>query len=147
MSISRLAMLTLFTFLISLSALAQSGEHRWKPIEVNDNDKIWFDTASLDSAKGGKFDVWVLEMHRPPLRFEGIRGEVYRSKTLYTVNLENVKYGIMKVVYYNLENREIFNYDYGIGNIIENVKYTYPVMEDSFMHKIIREYVKSSDKM
>lgn len=137
----------IFILFLAPAVYGQVGEHRWKPLEVNENEKIWYDTSTLDTAKGDNLEVWVLEMHRPPLRFEGIKGDVSRSKTLYTVSLNSVKYGIMKVVYYDMENKEIFSFDYNISKIMESVKYTYPVMEDSFMHKIIREYFKQAGKI
>jgi hypothetical protein len=122
--------------------VAQEMEHRWKPLSVDDNEKIWYDAATLDTASGSRFDVWILQMHRPPLKFDGIKGDVFRSKILYAVDLEKVKYGMLKVVYYDLENKEIFKYNYDIVNVMDEIKYTYPVMQDSYLHRIIKEFAK-----
>ena len=128
--------------IIIFSALAmycQEDIHRWKPLVINEKEKIWFDQSMLDSTRSNKIDMWILQMHRPPLTFEGIDGEIYRSKTLYTIDLKTVKYGIRDVVYYDVTNKEIQKFHYDIDKYPDNYKYTYPIMENSFLFKLIKE--------
>ncbi|SRR5690554_1211083 len=129
--------------LISIPANAQTGKHVWKSLIVNEDKKIWYDESSITDIKGNAFDVYLLQMYVPPLRMNGIKGEIYRSKTLYTVNLDLVKYGIKEVVYYNSENAEIYKHDYGITDYEDNLKYTYPVLENSPIHLVIKEIYKN----
>ena len=118
---------------------AQTDNSKWKPLVVNDEKKVWVDETGLQNVKGDKFEIWLLQMYVPPLRMDGITGDVYRSKTLYAVDLNSVKYGIEQVVYYNADNKELFSYDYKIKNYEDNLKYTYPVLENSTMHLVIKE--------
>jgi hypothetical protein len=134
------------SFMLFLAALAsaqtnnsQITTHRWKPLIMNDKEKIWYDASLVDSIKGDRFNMWLLQMHQPPLEFDNIKGEVYRTKTLYTINLTTVKYGIMKAVYYDVNNKELSNFDYDIANVPDNIKYTYPVMENSPIYALIKE--------
>lgn len=96
----------------------------------------------LDKMEGDKLDMWVLQMHKPALKFDGINGEIYRSKTLYSIDLKTVRYGIDKVVYYDAANQELYKHNYENANMPENVKYTYPIFEDSFMYALVKEVVR-----
>jgi hypothetical protein len=129
----------LFLILLPLFIHAQDIIHRWKPLVINDKEKVWYDQSMVDSIKGDKLDIWILQMHKPPLSHEGIQGEVYRSKTLYTINLKNVKYGIVKVIYYDLTNKEMYNFKYNISDYPDNLKYTYPITENSFLFAFLKE--------
>lgn len=134
------------TILFAAALNAQSEEHRWKPLIVDEAQKVWVDILSLETGTGKFFDVWILEMHTPVLHLDGIDGDIYRSKTKYTVNLETVKYGILEVVYYNPANKEIYRFDYNSPILTENIKYTYPVLENSILHLAIKEYIKLKEE-
>ena len=138
-------------FIIFLSAIkitsAQENVHRWLPLQNKNAMKIWYDAAMIDQATGeDNFDIWVLEQHTPPLRFKEIKGEVYRSKILYSINMKIVKYGIMKVIYYNSANEKLYSFNYPIANFPDKYKYTYPIMKDNYLFNIIKEYIKAEKK-
>ena len=129
----------LFAF-CSIVVFGQTEEiHVWKVLNLESGEKIWYDTSGLDTIQGDRFDIWLLEVHRPPKTFEGFEGEVFRSKTLFGINLTTVKYGILKVRYYNIMNKEIYSYDYDNPPPDDGIKYTYPVTENSYIHLLIRE--------
>lgn len=127
--------------LISARGLAQSGIHHWKRLDIVEK-KVWYDEANFDTAKSGHLDIWVLEQHTPPLVLNELPGTIYRSKTLYTISLDNAKYGILKVVYYDSSNRQLYSFYYPIAGYPDEYKFTYPVLEGSVLHKILREYFK-----
>jgi len=132
------------TFLLisfcSITLFAQQNEpHVWKVVNADDGSKFWFDASTLDTSKGDKLDVWVLETYQPPKTYEGIEGNVFRSKTLYTINLTTVKYGILKVRYYDLTNNEIFSFDYDNPMPPESIRYTYPITKNSLLFYLIKE--------
>jgi len=136
--------------IIAFCSVVSSGQtdetHVWKVLNLDSGEKIWYDASGLDTIKGDRFDIWILEVHRPPKTFEGFEGEVFRSKTLFGINLTTVKYGILKVRYYNIINKEIYSYDYDNPPLDESIKYTYPVTENSYIHLLIRElYGKEGD--
>ncbi|MDR3611428.1 MAG: hypothetical protein P4L27_12750 [Ignavibacteriaceae bacterium] len=120
-------------------AYAQEGIHRWKPLVINDKEKIWYDQSMLDSLKGDKLNIWILQMYKQPLTYEGIVGEVYRSKIQYAINLKNVKYGILNAIYYDISNKEMYNFNYNINNYPDDLKYTYPITENSFLFTLLKE--------
>jgi len=129
--------------IIAFCSVVSSGQtdktHVWKVLNLDSGEKIWYDASGLDTIKGDRFDIWILEVHRPPKTFDGFEGEVFRSKTLFGINLTTVKYGILKVRYYNIMNKEIYSYDYDNPPPDESIKYTYPVTENSYIHLLIRE--------
>jgi hypothetical protein len=127
----------LFSF-TSLFAQAQE-QHVWKVVNAPDGSKFWYDASALDTIKGDKFDIWILETHQPPIKYEGIDGEVFRSKTLYTLNLTTVKYGILKIRYYDSVNNEIFSFDYDNPMPPESIRYTYPITDHSLLFYLIEE--------
>jgi hypothetical protein len=144
----RFTNLKIFICIILLAAIsnAQSEEHRWKPLIVNETQKTWIDILSLEAGTGKFFDVWILEMYTPLLHLDGISGDIYRSKTKYAVNLETVKYGILEVVYYDPSNKEIYRFNYDSPVLTESIKYTYPVLENSILHLTIKEYLKLKEE-
>lgn len=130
-----------FLSLVIVSSLIAQDEsnHRWQKLEDTDGEQIWFDAASVESRSGDKFEVWVLEVYKPPLKSEGIEGEVYRSKILYAINLTTVKYGIMKLRYYDVKNKELYRFDYDTPPPPNDMlKYPYPIFEDSPVYLIIK---------
>lgn len=132
---------TIFVLLFAcISQFAQQDEKQvWKVINADDGSKFWFDASSLDTVKGDRFNVWILQTNQPPKTYEGIEGEVFRVKTLYTINLTSVKYGILKVRYYNLSNQEIFSFDYDKPMPPESIRYPYPITDNSVLFYLIRE--------
>ena len=130
----------LITLLSIISILAQEEEqHVWKVVNATDGSKFWYDASALDTIKGDRFNIWILETHQPPIKYEGIEGEVFRSKTLYAINLTTVKYGILKIRYYDVSNKEIFRFDYDNPPPPESIRYTYPVTDQSMIFYLIEE--------
>lgn len=132
-------------FLLSTSVSAQA-DHKWKPLVVTDSKKIWYDKVDIDSVKGDKFEIWLLQMHIPPVDINGRNEKAFRTMTLYAVNLSSVKYGIEKITYLDENAKEICSYDYMIKEYEDNLKYTYPVMENSAIHLVIKELFKNSSE-
>jgi len=129
------------------STSAQENAHRWLPLQNRQAKKVWYDVSMIENASNqDTFDIWILEQHTPPLVFKDIKGKVYRSKILYSINLKTVKYGIMKVVYYNSSNKKIYSFNYPIANFPDKYKYTYPIMKDNYLYYIVKEYVKTEKK-
>ena len=135
-------MIKIFLFvvlgLIALQA-QQMDENVWKVVNAADGSKFWYDSSELDTVKGDRFNIWILEAFQPPKKIEGIDGEVFRAKTLYAINLTTVKYGILKIRYYDLNNKEIFNFDYDSPPPPESIRYTYPVTDKSLIFYLIEE--------
>lgn len=130
----------LIVFLSLISIYAQEEEqHVWKVVNAADGSKFWYDASALDTIKGDRFNIWLLETHQPPVKYEGIEGEVFRSKTLFAINLTNVKYGILKIRYYDVSNKEIFRFDYDNPPPPESIRYTYPITDQSMIFYLIEE--------
>ncbi len=117
----------------------QNDQHVWKVVNADDGSKFWYDVSTLDTTKGNKLNVWILETNQPPKQYEGIDGDVFRSKTLYTINLVTIKYGILKVRYYDKNNQEIFSFDYDNPMPPESIKYPYPVTDNSLLFYLLKD--------
>ena len=132
---------TILLILISYLSLyaQQDDKHVWKVVNADNGIKFWFDATTLDTTNGNKLNVWILETNQPPKQYEGIDGDVFRSKTLYTINLITVKYGILKVRYYDLNNKEIFSFDYDNPIPPENIRFPYPVTDNSLLFYLLKE--------
>lgn len=123
----------------SLILSQQEEQHVWKVVNADNDAKFWYDASSVDTMKGDRFNIWILETYQPPKQYEGIDGDVFRAKTLYTINLTTVKYGILKVRYYDLSNKEIFSFDYDKPMPPENIRFPYPITDDSILFYLIKE--------
>jgi hypothetical protein len=124
----------------------QDEQHVWKMVEASNGTKFWYDAAKLDTMQSDKFNIWILETHRPPKTIEDIEGEIYRSKTLYCINLTTVKYGILKIQYFDANNTELQRFDYDNPPPPESIKYTYPITEDSILYYLITELYGPKDE-
>ncbi|MCU0405714.1 MAG: hypothetical protein MUE64_01860 [Ignavibacteriaceae bacterium] len=130
----------LFVIICYISISAQQEEqHVWKVVNADDGSKFWYDSSSLDTTKQDRFNIWILETNQPPKTYDGIEGEVFRSKTLYTINLTTVKYGILKIRYYNLSNQEIFSFDYDKPMPPESIRFPYPITDNSLLFYLLKE--------
>ncbi|MEJ2103425.1 MAG: hypothetical protein P8X47_02475 [Ignavibacteriaceae bacterium] len=133
----RIVLLTLFVYTFLFAQ--EQEQHVWKVVNAADGSKFWYDASALDTINGDRFNVWILETHQPPVKYEGIDGEVFRSKTLYAINLTTVKYGILKIRYYDSVNKEIFKFDYDNPPPPESIRYTYPITDNSLLFYLIEE--------
>jgi len=120
----------------------QSETHNWKPLIINDTQKLWYDRSQLDTINNPNFDIWILEMHRPVISLEGIADNIMRTKTLYTVDLQAYKYGLKTVVYYNPSNQVIKVFKYETNSLTEGYKYIFPITENSFMQTLVDELLR-----
>jgi len=136
-------LIALTKFLFAQSEL----NHRWQKLENQAGEQIWFDAASIDSISGNKLEVWILQVHTPPMKSEGIDGEVYRSKILYAVNLSTARYGIMKLRYYDVKNKELYRFDYDTPPPpTDELKYPYPIFEESPIYLLIKILFANNDE-
>ena len=135
----------LITVLLIIQSItfAQEETHRWKKLDTITGEQIWFDASFTDTLNGDKFDVWVLKVHTPPMKSEGVDGDIYRSKILYSINLATVRYGIMKLRYYDVKNSELYRFDYDTPPPpTDALRYPYPVLEESPLYLIIKDIFK-----
>ena len=134
-------------FIIQSITFAQEETHRWKKLDTITGEQIWFDASFADTLKGDKFEVWVLKVHSPPMKSEGIDGEIYRSKILYAINLATVRYGIMKLRYYDVKNTKLYSFDYDTPPPpTDALRYPYPVLEESPLYLIIKKIFEDEEK-
>ena len=134
--IKTISVILLFYF----SSLAQENDqHVWKVINADDGSKFWYDVSTLDTSGSDRLNIWILETYQPPRQYDGIEGDVFRSKTLYTINLTTVKYGILKVRYYDMTNNEIFSFDYDNPMPPESIRFPYPITNNSKLFYLIKD--------
>jgi len=140
--------LTIFSIALLFSVnncFAQTDDQNWKVLVGNNNKKIWYDAASLDTIKGDTFTIWTLELHKPPLDIGGLKEPIYKSKTLYCVNLLLLRYGISQIVYYNSSDKQIAKYNYEVPGKADNYQYSYPVTDSPILFGIIKNYIKNKE--
>ncbi|HRI47412.1 MAG: hypothetical protein KF721_06235 [Ignavibacteriaceae bacterium] len=131
-----------FIVFISICANAQKEKHVWKPLVINENQKVWYDQTQLDTINTARFSIWLLELHRPLLNLEGVSKNIMRTKSLYLINLEEYRYSLKEVVYYNQANVEIKRFSYTIEEYEEEVKYYFPITNNSIQQKIVDELLR-----
>lgn len=134
--------IVLFVLIGTILFAQTEDKHIWKPLTTKSGEKFWYDPTTFDSVANDKLNVWILESHRPPLKFESVDGDVYRSKVLYTINLATAKYGLRKIRYYGLTNKELYSYDYDIYQSDDIFTFPYPILTDSKIHLVLQEFLK-----
>lgn len=121
---------------------SQEENHSWKPLVLENEEKVWYDLNSIKVTDENYISVWLLELHNPYITLEGVKGRIYRSKTYYTIDINKVRYGMEKIVYYDVSNKELYRYDYKLSNYDKEYRYTFPVMENSIISIFLEEYIK-----
>lgn len=129
-------------FIAAKFSNGQNVNHNWKPLIIDNTQRIWYDRSQLDTINNPTFDIWILEMHRPTFSLEGISDNIMRTKTLYIVDLQSYRYGIKKVIYYDPSNQLIKSFQYDTNSLTEAFKFIFPITENSFMQKVIDELLR-----
>gem|GEM_PF-4719738 len=118
------------------------GNQHWKSLSKNNKERIWYDETFLDNPLSNKFNIWILQMYNPSLEFQEIPERVYRSKIQYAINLKIMKYGMSKVVYYGINNKMIYNFDYHLFNYADSIKFSYPINDNPILIKVFDQIRK-----
>lgn len=127
--------------LIPIITFAQTDQTIWKELDTKNNDNIFYDSEMLDTAHGLKFDVWVMQKYDPPLKFDYINGKIYKSKTLYSIDSNKQKYGIWEVIYFDQEDKQIYNHINDNNNLELDKKYGFPISKYSFINQLLQLYI------
>jgi hypothetical protein len=128
--------------LLNVIASGQKEKHVWKPLVINEYQKVWYDQTQLDTINTAKFAIWLLELHRPNIELEGISKNIMRTKSLFLINLEEYRYSLKEVVYYNPANNEIKSFKYEIDDYGDEVKYYFPITLNSIQQKLVDELLR-----
>lgn len=131
----------LFYFIIVFFTLnqlfAQDVVENWVPTDKIYGSKIYVDIEGLSQYSGDDFWVWALQENNPPLELDGIRREIYKTKTYYLINKELRKYSIAQVIYYDEDDNVITSFSYKINKAIPKFKYNYPIYPGADLDFII----------
>jgi hypothetical protein len=131
-----------FIVFLNIVTLAQKEKHVWKPLVINENQKVWYDQTQLETINTAKFEIWLLELHRPHLELEGVAKNIMRTKSLFLISLEEYRYSLKEVVYYNPANNQVKSFQYGIDDYDEDIKYAFPITQNSIQQKLIDELLR-----
>jgi|YelNatPaOPRAMG01_1025707.scaffolds.fasta_scaffold00724_16 hypothetical protein len=137
-----------FLFFISVYFISNTPaqtETKWIPLIITQSQRIWYQYPTSDPSNKNKIEVWILQMHQPPLSFQEIKEKIYRSKTLYGINLETGKYGIFRVIYYDIANNVIDDFDYHPDEYPDDMKYSYPIVGNSTLNTLLKKISNSQD--
>jgi hypothetical protein len=124
---------------------AQSEDHKWKTLLTGARN-IWYDSSQLDTVSSNRFELWVIELHKPAITIDGVTGKVSRTKTLYCIDREAQTYGLRKVVYYNNVNTELARYTYDADDSIKVTKYYFPIISNELFTAVFNELDKATGK-
>ncbi len=127
------------------SLLGQSENHKWKTL-LTGTRFVWYDGPQLDTVSASRFDIWTIELHKPPIDIDGIEGKIVRTKTLFCVDRESAKYGLKKVVYYDKVNTELGRYSYETDDTVPESKYYFPILNNPLFEALFKELDRKQGK-
>ena len=133
-------------FVLISGLRAQSEDHKWKAL-LSGSRLAWYDGSQLDTITSGRFEIWVIELHKPAIDIDGVAGKVTRTKSLYCVDREAQKYGLEKIVYYNNVNTELARYVYESDISYAEAKYSFPIMNNDVFNALFQELDKKQGKV
>jgi len=129
-------------FFSSILIHAQSETDKWVKVEGLQAQRLSVDVTGLEKFKGDDFYVNALEEHNPPLIMETVDGKIYKTKTYYLISKKLLKYSLLNITYYDLEDNVLKNYSYQTNSEIEDYKYNYPILPDSDVEMILNTCLK-----
>ncbi len=135
--------LVFLAVLIGSTSFAQSENHKWKVL-FSGAKNVWYDGTQLDTVSSSRFDLWIIELHKPALTLDGVAKKITRTKTLYSVDREIGKYGLKKVVYYNNVSTELARYSYESDDSTGTTKYYFPIINSELFDGIFKELDKKT---
>lgn len=139
----QLTRIIIFLFLaMNVHSVAQTEKNVWKALVINEQNRVWYDQTQMDTINTSKFSIWLLELHRPYMELEGVSKNIMRTKSLYSISLDDYRYSLKEVVYYNPGNVEIKRFRYDIDSYDENVKYYFPITPNSIIQNVIDELLR-----
>lgn len=112
----------------------------WKELHTGGGLNCWYDSSSLSDNGNGIFEVWIVELHNPAIRLEGISGAIYRTKTHLTINRSTKKYGILQAVFIGFNSNILETVDYKLESNSEEFKHYLPIMPNTHIEKILEIY-------
>lgn len=126
----------IFLFFLLGNVSAQNVGEDWVPVVQGEN-LVFIDMSNIKSFTGDDIFVWTYEKHSSPLKIDGINKDIYQSNTYYLFNKKLMKYSILEIIYYDKKGNVIKDFTYRINNEVEDLKYSYPVLESSLPHIIL----------
>jgi hypothetical protein len=132
----------LIIILIASQLHAQIVKETWELVNTKEDGSTYVNSYGLD-----KFDenddiyVWVLEEHSKPNVMEGIDVKIYKTKTYFLLNKFLKRYSIMQIIFYDVKNNVIKNYNYARNMENLNFKYSSPILEGSDIEEILLKCV------
>ena len=141
-------MITLMFCLISINnMIAQDTEEIWVATENYVGQTIYIDIQGLDGYTGDEFFVWAMQENDPPLEMEGVREDIYKTKTYYLISKSLKKYSIAEVIFYDEDDNVLASYSYKLNKEIPSFRYNYPIYQDTDQDAIFNkamEYINAS---
>ena len=130
---------------ISIDAFAQSSTENWIPVITTETQHIYIDVYGLDSFKGDDIYIWAMQNFDKPLDMQGIKRDIYQTRTYYLMNKKLKEYSILEIVFYDEDGNVITSYSYQHDSNIQKYRYNYPIFPGSDMDSILNkalEYIK-----
>ncbi len=133
-------MKTVVKIMLAVLVLARvvSAQHSEEFVKIlgAEDKTVYLDKASVKE-NGDEIYVWIMQTHIPPLNIESVNEKIFKSKTYYVFNKQLLRYGLLKIVYFNAKGEKIREFDYGTNTDIADYKYSYPIFENSLEKKIL----------
>lgn len=140
--------LLLFTF-FSINISSQTDNENWVPVTALNNQHIYIDVYGLESFKGDDIYIWAMQSFNKPLEMEGIKRDIYKTRTYYLINKRLKEYSILEIVFYDEDGNVITSYSYHHDTKIQRYRYNYPIFPGSDMDAILKkslEYISPLNK-
>jgi len=131
--------------LISINTFAQSNTENWIPVISTGTKHIYIDVYGLDSFKGYDIYLWTMQNFDKPLDMQGIKRDIYQTRTYYLINKKLKEYSILEIIFYDEDGNVITSYTYHHDTKIQKYRYNYPIFPGSDMDAILKkalEYIK-----
>ncbi len=137
-----LLLLSFFSIILS----AQNSKENWVPVNSGSNQHIYIDVYGLNSFSGDDIYIWAMQNFDKPLDMEGIKRDIYQTRTYYLMNKKLNEYSILEIVFYDEEGNVITSYSYHHDTEIKKYKYNYPIFPGSDMDAILKKSLEYVNK-
>jgi hypothetical protein len=123
--------------LLTLSLEAQEVKENWIPISIEKDESLFINVNGISSFLGDDIFIWSLQELNPSMTMEEVKGDIFKVKTYYLINKRLMRYSILDIIFYDLNNNVLKNYHYENKYQNPEFKYNYPIIRNSEVDKIL----------
>lgn len=142
---SPLKLLLIILFLLTAKSYAQSLSTGWVEFDQDSVSSYYYDGISAKSINSAKPEIRIRQVYNFAKRLSEVKNERVKTiETLYLINLEDPKYSIKEVAYFDETGAVLETFKYpSVDEFSKKDIFMFPITEGSLLMNFLRHIADS----